>query len=386
MDKGSRKSLKKRSLLWILGIILFINLIIVITANTHIYKAVFYNFADIDDNTIFYSRKVEAGNPIEWPLSKNYNKILMPSFLEEEHKQNESVAFLIIKDDSIRLEKYWEGYDENSLSNSFSMAKTIVSILVGIAIDEGKIKSLDEPVANYLEEFKGGGKEVITIRNLLTMSSGLNWDESYSNPFSVTTKAYYGNNLRKLISKLEKIEDPGKVIKYLSGNSQILAFVLEKATGMKLSKYASEKLWKPLGARNSAEWSLDKKEGEEKAYCCFYSNARDFAKIGQLFLKKGNWYGQQMVSEQYVLESITPAALSQDDGTPNDYYGYAWWIIPNYKNQKIYYARGILGQYIIVVPDKEMIIVRLGKNRGEKRGNHYSDLFSYIDGALEMYP
>jgi CubicO group peptidase (beta-lactamase class C family) len=351
-----------------------------------LYKAILHNFADIDDNKIFASRHVLAGNPQPWTLSENYNKIHFSASLEAELEKYKSVAFLIVKDGKIEFEKYWEDYGTESLSNSFSMAKTLVGIITGVALEEGKIKSLDQPISDFLPEFKQNGKAKITIRNLLTMSSGINWDESYVNPLSITTKAYYGDNIKSLVDKLEVAEEPGKIFKYLSGNTLLLSAVLEKATGKNISEYFSEKIWKTIGAEHTAEWSLDRKDGVEKSYCCFYSNARDFAKIGQLYLNKGNWNGTQLVSEKYVEESIKPANLTLETGGKLDHFGYAWWLLPNYKSHNIFYARGILGQYIFVIPEKKIVVVRLGKKRGTKIGEHYSDVYKYIDEVLKMYP
>ena len=156
----------------------------------------------------------------------------------------------------------------------------------------------------------------------------------------------------------------------------------------------SEKLWKPLGAKNTALWSLDQNEGVEKAYCCFNSNAPDFARIGKLYLDSGKWHGRQIVNTEYVLNSVKPADLVyENDGNTNTQYGYAWWLIPDYKpagqagkGHYIFYARGILGQYIVCIPDKKMVIVRLGQKREKSRENLPPlDLFYYLDAALEMY-
>jgi CubicO group peptidase (beta-lactamase class C family) len=266
------------------------------------------------------------------------------------------------------------------------MAKSFVSILTGIALDEGKIKSVDQPVSDFLPEFKEGENSKLTIKHLLTMSSGINFDEDYVNPLAYPAQSYYGSDLKKLTYKYKVKDEPGKAFIYLSGNTELLSFILEKATGKTLSEYASEKLWKPLGAKNSAFWSLDHKDGSEKAYCCFNSNAPDFARIGELYLDSGKWNGQQLISSQYVIHSITPADLLSGSAK-NDEYGYSWWLIPDYKGHRIFYARGILGQYIICIPDKKMVVVRLGKKRKQKddKASHPPDVFLYIDAALEMY-
>ncbi|MDX5347596.1 MAG: beta-lactamase family protein, partial [Hymenobacteraceae bacterium] len=329
-------------LLVILGMVM-----LYVTDKNYVYRAVYHNFADIDDNLIFEERKIAASaNPEPWPQASDYNTQQMPAELIKMHEELGSIAFLVIKDDSLRYEKYWEKYGPDSHTNSFSMAKSIVSILVGIAIEEGKIKSVDQPVADFLPEFRKNGKKKILIRHLLTMSSGLNWDESYANPLSMTTEAYYGDNLRKVIGRLEAVEEPGQKFSYKSGDTQVLAFVVEAATGKKLAEYAEEKLWQKIGAVERAEWSVDKKGGQEKAYCCFFSNARDFARIGKLYLNNGIWNGDTLVPPAYVQASLTPmgqpAALT---GETTNFYGYQWWLLPEYKGQDIFYARGILGQY-----------------------------------------
>jgi len=376
--------MRKKILKGFLWLLVLVNMAVLVSGKTYLYKAVWYNFAGIEDYRIFDNNSVAANDPVEWQEATDYNNAHLTDSLIAIHKRLKSVAFLIIKDDSVRYEQYWEGYSDSSLSNSFSMAKTIVSILTGIALDEGKIKSLDQPVGDFIPEFNEGENKALTIRHLLTMSSGLNWDESYGSPLSTTTEAYYGKDLYRLVSKLKVVSPPGKVFDYMSGNTELLGLILIKATGKSLSEYASEKLWTPVQAVHSALWSTDKSGGNEKAYCCFNSNARDFARIGRLFLQNGNWNGRQIVSEQYVKESITPAPLVYTDGTPNSCYGFQWWLV-KFREHQVFYARGILGQYVFVIPDQKMIVVRLGHKRGEPTGDkHLSDVYAYIEGALDM--
>ena len=301
--------------------------------------------------------------------------------------QIQTGAFLIIQNDSIRFEKYWGEFTDHSYTNSFSMAKTVTGILIGCAISDGYIKSVDEPVCNYLPELKKDGRCKVTIRNCLTMSSGINFDESYANPLAYPAASYYGSDLRSLTLTYNQMTvTPGQTFNYLSGNTQLLGFVLKKATGKTLSDYASEKLWIPMGCEHPAFWCLDHKDGDEKAFCCINSNARDFARIGKLYLDSGRWNGKQIVPESYVLESISPSGTKHDDGTPTDDYGFCWWMIPSYKGHHIFYARGILGQYIINIPDMKMIIVRLGEKRPKVYNNEVPrDVHYYLDAALEMY-
>lgn len=377
---------------WFLIIFAVLNLVIIVSGKNYLYKAIGNTYLkgrsgpSAFEYEIFDNREVKSGNYQKWNLSNNYNSKTLSETYQKKFASLETVAFAVIKNDSLAHEQYWDGFGPDSHTNSFSMAKTIVSILTGIAIDEGKIKSVDQSIGDFLPDYKEGEKAKITIKHLLTMSSGINFDEDYKNPFAYPGAAYYGKDLEKLTFKYDASEEPGKVFDYLSGNTQLLGFILEKATGKKVSEYASEKLWRPLGAKNSAFWSLDHEDGMEKAFCCFNSNAPDFARVGQLFLDSGKWNGNQLVSVDYVLNSIKPADLL-DDGKKNDKYGYSWWVIPEYKGHSIFYARGILGQYIVCIPDEHMIVVRLGNKRELKVAgeDHPADVFYYIDAALEMY-
>ena len=366
-------------------IVIVLNVALYLTDNLHLYKTLMYNYVDIDDDKLFYQRVIKANDPKPWKVGRDYNSMELDKNTLQELEQRESVAFLIVKDDSIRYEKYWEDYGPGVISNSFSMAKSIISILIGIAIDEGKIKSIDQRAGDFIEHFDTDEAKDVTIKNLLMMSSGLDWDESYGSMFSLTTKAYYGSDLPKMVNEMNVIDKPGVSYKYLSGNTLVLGMILQKAVGKSISEYASEKLWTPINAELDAEWSLDKKDGMEKSYCCFYSNARDFARIGKLFLNKGNWNGTQVISERYVEQSITPAPVYNEKGYKNLKYGLHWWIM-NKNDHDIFYARGILGQYIAVIPDLKLVMVRLGHIRGNKRDDgHVSDFVTYIDGVLELY-
>ena len=380
--------LLKKVLLGIVIVIALVAILAVVTGNSHLFKAVSSTYLkghagpSIDEHAIFESRTVAVGEYQPWELGEFYNKIYDKDLLKD-IEAFDPAAFLVVKHNKIVYEKYWNGYDENSLTNSFSVAKTFIGLLIGIAIDEGKINSIDDPVANYLPEYKNHPE--LTIKNLLTMSSGINFDESYTSPFGHMAKAYYGTDIKKLNEDYAVTETPGETWRYLGGNTIILSFILEKVTKMTISEYMSEKVWQPIGAKNAALWSLDKKDGREKAYCCFYSNARDFARIGQLYLNGGLWNDKRIVTEKYVEASTCSAYyLKAKNGTPVDFYGYHLWLT-YYKDMDIYYARGIKGQFIIVIPERQLVIVRLGNERSnELINNHPSDLFTYIDFALKQ--
>lgn len=385
--KRFRKFLK-----WFAIVFAALNLLLIVTGHSYLYKGIWNTYLKgrsgpaVDEYSIFANRIVRNGTPQPWPLGKDYNSKQIPAKPFADMTAIETGAFLIIRNDSIRFEQYWNGFADSSHTNSFSMAKTIVSVLVGCAIREGKITSIDQPVGDFLPEFKTGDNAKLKIRHLLTMSSGIDFDEDYVSPFAYPAKAYYGSDLRGLTMGYKVTEEPGKIFRYLSGNTQLLSFILQKATGKKLSDYASEQLWRPLGAEYPAFWSLDHTDGEEKAYCCLNSNARDFARIGKLYLDSGRWNGTAIVPPDYAVESVTAADLLDTDGKKNETYGYAWWLIKDYKGHRIFYARGILGQYVFAIPDEDMIVVRLGRRRVKQEGdNHPTDVWYYLDAALQMY-
>ncbi|MDB5284207.1 MAG: serine hydrolase, partial [Bacteroidota bacterium] len=253
----------------------------------------------------------------------------------------------------------------------FSVTKSIVSILTGIALKEGKIKSLDEPVCNYYEPYKKEGLNKITFKHLLTMSSGVSFKDDYLNPSGETAQIYYGDNVRKLINSFTLAKEPGTEFRYKNCDPEILTLALQNAVGMSMSDYASEKLWKPIGAGHDAEWIIDQpKTGIEKSYCCFHTNAPDLARIGMLYEHKGNWYGKQIVDTSYVNACLTPHNIPRENGKPTADNGYLWWLrkVDNIDN---FSADGMKGQYIGVIPQDHLIFVRLGKRDWLKRGTRF---------------
>lgn len=327
----------------------------VLSGKTYLFKAAYYNFSAIDDYTIFKNNTVaKAKLEKPWPLANQYNKQAYPDSLNNLLEELRTVGVLMIKNDSILFEKYWDGYSDSSLSGSFSVAKSITSILIGAAIKEGKIKSVDQPVGDFLPAFAIGDKAAVKIKDLLTMSSGTNWNESYWNPLAVTAEAYYGSDLVETATEVKMDTQPGTLHKYKSGDTQLLGLILEKVTGKKLSEYAAEKLWQPLGASHDALWSTDSENGNTKAFCCFNTNARDFARIGKFMLDSGKINGVPVIDSAYWKQSITACNIKDEKGLECIYYGYQWWLDP--QHPEIFYARGILGQYIIAIPSKKSLL------------------------------
>lgn len=342
----------------------------------------------IDDLETFHRHTVrhDPDRVWNWPLSADYNRCQLPEpdvyYLDSLH----TVAFLVIRHDSLLFETYRDGWNDTLTSNIYSATKTIVGMLAGIALDEGKIQSLDDPVSRYIPSYRKGMQADVTIRHLLTMSGGMAWDEAYSSLFSVTTHGYYGNDLYKLVTGLEVCDRPGVQYSYRSGETQLLAFVIEAATGKTLSQYAEEKLWKPMQAERDAYWLLDKQDGDEKAFCCFHTTARDVARFARLMLHRGNWNGRQLVSQAYMDEMMRPASWLKDQWGKDslNYYEYQTWIM-HYHDQVNPYMRGMLGQYIIAIPSQDAIVVRLGRKRCDLYDREITtDITRYMDMAMRI--
>ena len=339
-----------------------------------------YTTAFLEDYTHFPNREIKKGTAQPWNIAKDYNSVEATPTLAKTHKELQTIAFLIIKNDSIWHESYFDGFNKDSKSNSFSMAKSIVTAALGKAIMQGKIKSLDQKVTDFFPELKGKFAKEVTVGDLSSMASGLSWDEKYYSPFSIVTRAYFDDDLKKVILGLEINEKPGQSFKYLSGATQLLAMCIEKATGEYVSDYVSKNFWQPMGAENEALWQLDHEpDGIEKAYCCIASNARDFARFGKLYKQNGKWNGEQILDSTFVKKCITPRFESSPQ------YGYGWWM-HNIKGKELFYMRGHLGQFVIVIPDDDLIIVRLGHLKGLQTTTdpHSNDLYVYVEEAYKM--
>jgi CubicO group peptidase (beta-lactamase class C family) len=376
-----------------LVIFILLNCIIIFSGRWYLYKAIQNTYLkgkggpSATEYHIFENRKVAANNPKPWPIAKEYNTGTLSPFLDSVMRKVEAHALVIIKNDTLIHEQYWDHFSDTSHTNSFSMAKSYTSALLGFAIQDGFIKSINEPVSTYIPEFKNDWRSKITLKHLVTMTSGIAFDESYANPFSYPAEGYYGTNLLQAsIDYNEKANAPGTVYKYLSGNTALLGYCISKAINKPLATYLSEKLWGPLNCEQSAYWSLDKKDGLEKAFCCINSNAKDFARMGKLYMHQGNWEGKQLLDSDFVSLSIQPFDCKETDGIQNHTYGYSWWLT-KYKGMDVFYMQGMLGQYTICVPEKKLIICRLARKRRENKGNnHYTiDVAYCIEAALTMY-
>jgi CubicO group peptidase (beta-lactamase class C family) len=244
---------------------------------------------------------------------------------------------------------------------------------------DGYIESLDQPLSDYFEEYKTGLASKVTVGDLASMASGSSWTESYYSPFTITTRAYYGEELEKAILSLKTVKEPGEKFVYSSGDTQLLAMVIEKATGKKLYNYLSESLWVPLESENDALWQVDSQKNDMvKAYCCIASNAKDFARLGKLYKDYGKWNGIKILDSTYVVKSIKPRFKESPQ------YGYGFWL-NKINNKSFFMMEGHLGQSVIVEPNDDLIIVRLGHEKYFFGENPYNgDITTYIEETYKM--
>lgn len=396
-------------------------------SSCHVGRFFVYNFANITDHKIFPYTDVGTGDDIyRFPVSNRdplgtmtltpkKEKMSLTRWLDDE---TSTTSFLVIQRDSILYEQYFDGYKPDDIATIFSVSKSVTSLLTGIAVDEGLIEDINDPVTKYIPELLEGDPRFqrLTIRHLLDMRSGLDYKESYSNPFADMAKLYYGTNQLKQLSKLGFDHEPGTYHEYQSGTTALLGIAVERATGMDLGQYLEAKVWKPMGMEFPATWSLDdKRHRSAKGYSGLNTTARDLAKIGQLYAKGGLWRGKQIVSAAWVNASITP-------NMENDAYQYQWYSIEkplasedrktryfpdslaaasvadtlradfvkvnpsrqnpgqwyiNYAGDN-FYAQGILNQFIYVDPEIDLVIVR----QGRKWDGGYLWLFSAVGEAL----
>jgi CubicO group peptidase (beta-lactamase class C family) len=301
--------------------------------------------------------------------------------LEEFLNSSQTTSFLVIQDDAILYEGYFNGYARDSIVTSFSMAKSVTSALIGIAIDEGRIGSVDDPIVDYLPELRGKGLDGVTIRHLLLMSSGIRYvsDDEISglaelSPFSDDGLSYSYPNLRsQALAVAPDGRQPGTEFNYNNYNPTLLGIILERTTQMPVAHYLQEKIWEPLGMEYPASWSLDSKaSGFEATLCCLNGRAIDFAKFGRLFLNNGNWNGRQIISEGWVKESTSPYPNPNGNSAwrantwfstwpeSGGYYKYQWWGKLKPDGSYDFMATGHSGQWIYVSPQKRAIAVRFG--------------------------
>ncbi len=318
---------------------------------------------------IYHFRQASASIPSYLRMAtyrQGDREVTMP--LEDFLASTGTRAFLALKGDQLLYEGYFHGADHSSIQTSFSVAKSFASALIGIAIDEGYITSVVDPITRYLPELASRpGLDQVRIRDLLTMSSGLHFNGTGAggNPFGDDARAYYDPNLRSLALSIWAEVPPGSRWQYNNFHPLLLGMILERATNHTVSTYLSEKLWQPLGMEAPGSWSLDSRHsGFEKMESGLNGWAIDFAKFGLLYLRGGDWGGRQIVPHQWIEES-THHDLATDPaerGMGELDYGYMWWL--DTQAPERFLAWGNLGQFIYIAPDRGVVLVRFGTRYG----------------------
>ena len=287
--------------------------------------------------------------------------------VDEYLSRTDTSALLILKDGKISYENYWLTGGKNVQWISMSVAKSFISALIGIAIDQGHIKSLEDKVTDYVPQLKNSAYDNVRIKDILQMSSGASWNEDYSDPNSDINRSSkifaIGGSLDEFSASLKKELKPGSYNRYNSTDTQVLGMLLREATRTSVTKYMQEMLWHPMGAQDSGYWILDSKN-MEMAYAGFNATARDYAKLGELYRLGGKINGKQIIPRDWVKASVKPDAphLMPGDNPLSDFplgYGYQWWV-PDLSGD--FSAIGVYNQFIYVSPKSNMVIVKLSAN------------------------
>jgi len=337
------------------------------------------NAVDISDYQVFPSREIQNAAP-SFSFPRAANELAPDDGLPAQFRpfdqfmaRNGTVAFLVLQNGQLRYERYFNSYERDSICASFSTAKSFVSALIGIAIHEKLIASLDYPLKMYIPEAPW---QDITLRHLVSMSSGLKYREGGVFPWDDEPRTYYSLDLRRLALAAQKSEVPGTCFRYNNYNLILLGMVLERVTGRTVSAFLQEKLWQPLGMEFPASWSLDSEQsGMEKMESGLNARAIDFAKFGQLYLQHGAWNGKQIIPENWVTESTTVVP-----GDAWKHYKYLWWMSRSGNGR--FTAVGNLGQFIFVAPEKNCVIVRLGRGKPDNWKMAYPQLFGALANLL----
>ena len=296
-------------------------------------------------------------------------------------KETDTSALLVMKDGAICLEQYWLTGGPNVHWMSFSVAKSFVSALIGIAIEEGAIGSIEEPITQYVPSLAGSAYDGVRIKDVLQMSSGARWNEDYSDPdadiHGYSAVVAGRGSFDEFIAGMQPERKPGTFCQYNSGDTQALGMLLARATGRTISDYMQEKLCEPLGMESEGYWLLDC-EGMELAAGGVNLIARDFAKLGELYRNIGIWHGKQIVPAEWVEASVNPDAghLRPGEVIVGGHvfpfgYGYQWWIPEGDCGE--YAAIGVYNQFVYVNPSRGVVIVKLSANRTYGTTPHESE-------------
>ncbi len=324
------------------------------------------------------------------PLSGTYEFKGKTAEIDEFLEETITTGLLVVKDDKIVTERYYHESGEDTLFTSMSVVKSFVSALVGIAIDEGLISGVDRPISDYVPGLRGSGYDGVPIKHVLQMSSGVKFDEVYEDLFSDINLLFYkvfalNQPINDYMVNLKREHPSGTTSYYRSCDTQALGMLISAVSGKPVSAYLEEKIWTKIGMEYDATWCTDTHD-TEIAFGFLNAALRDYAKFGMLYLHNGNWGGQQVVSADWVHESVTPDNPNLQPGPkPEEYwtfgnfgYQYQWWIPENPDGE--YLAIGVWGQYIYVYPKENLVVVKTSVDP------HFADNdFEHDDETVEVF-
>lgn len=351
-----------------------------------VWRIISHESSSIEDYKLFPARTLTASeSPFEFEVGMGNGRVPTTITLNNSQqpldaflRETDTVAFIVIKQDAILLEQYSQGYDEATPSLAFSMSKSFLSILIGAAIDDGLIESVDQPVTDYVPELASAGYDQVTLRHLLQMTSGMNYVEVEGRDSSVHNRFYYTSRLEHELLRLDLAIEPGQEFSYKSGENALLGLILSRAIAPQtITDYTQARLWQPLGMEHDGAWNLDSEDGLEKTWCCLSATARDYAKLGRLMLHKGNWNGEQIIPAEWVTQSTK---LDASDGSVWNYQ-YQWWLVS--EDGGDFTALGHLGQFVYVNSAQDVIIVRLGNSRGGLEWDEWKVVLASIAERVE---
>jgi len=356
-----------------------------------------YNFAGIKDYEIFDNKKLKASeNPFYFYKSldttigdriivhpkktrkKWYNKESLNDYIDKRFP----IAMIVVRNDTILYERYEEGFNAKDLYPSFSMIKSLgIFPLIGLAIEEGKIASIDSPIKTYLPNTSAKLDSTITIRHLLNMTSGIRESKLGISPFSSSVRQYYSKDLSGFSSKITSQYTPGEKFFYSATSSTyLLGEILRNVYKQPIEELYQEKIWQHIGADDKALWSLDDaKNGRVKAFCCFHTTIYNYARLARLFLNKGKWNNQQIIPELWMNEIFDPLNNTKEisprikNGKSKLYYSTHWFR--SIEDEQLFKAAGFLSQHIIISPKDNTTIITFSKLDGMRYNVNFSDLY-----------
>jgi CubicO group peptidase (beta-lactamase class C family) len=392
-----KRFISPRNIIRFIGILLALFLLtmaawVVVAGPTTVFRILRYGDTNIDDFSHYPGREL-APSDTPFRFQQDEDELAVPGAVLAEFggagdldkilEANDTIAFLVISGDTIRYERYYQGHTPSSLSQAFSMSKSFTSALIGMAIEDGLIAGVGQPITDFVPELAAHGFDAVTINNLLNMMSGTDYVEN-DNPFGEHVIFNFTPDLENEILQIRMERPPGELYRYKTGDNALLGLAMDRALGEEtITGYTQRQLWTPLGMEDRGVWTIDHEgDGLEKTWCCLAASAHDFAKLGRLYLNGGAWDGEQLLSADWIAQS-TQTGQVPEDRWPEDYkaigwwnYGYQWWM--GSKDAGDYFALGKDGQFLYVNPAEDVIIVRLGWSSGEMFSSAWIRLFQTI--------